>query len=406
MTLSFLNCTLIKRAILICLCTLSALSSFSQYIKGEIRTNESWRNKLYLIEISNYDQVWGGSSQYVIDSFDIDNDGAFCSNRLKKSTFYRLNVIPAGEKVPGMIIQNGVMDNYAFFATDESNDTLKLSADISALYRSYSVKSKNRELDNLQQQIKTIIKIKMPLSDTMQSLGENMQQLQPSDTQALFNFQQKAMLQLQELDTKLNQRLAILLDTATHPLILSFGLVNYGFLYNIDNIVQKTAQKLSRYKNIPFAASIHNKIASHVQSGTDNSFLKRTYTLIDDSLIQLDTLSTHFILLDFWASWCLPCRKAINTTLKSLYKQYDINTLRIIGVATDEVKEDALKAIVKDQNPFLQIYENQQGFLANWFNVEHLPFYVLINTKTGTIHQNIIAPELIADKINEERSKP
>lgn len=54
-----------------------------------------------------------------------------------------------------------------------------------------------------------------------------------------------------------------------------------------------------------------------------------------------------YVLIDFWASWCLPCRKG-NPHLKNLYAQYKDKGFEIVGVSDDDSKPDAWKKAVEE----------------------------------------------------------
>ncbi|GEP94693.1 TlpA disulfide reductase family protein [Chitinophaga cymbidii] len=70
-------------------------------------------------------------------------------------------------------------------------------------------------------------------------------------------------------------------------------------------------------------------------------------TDIDGKLLRLSDYKGKYVLLDFWASWCLPCRKG-NPHLKELYAHYKSKGFEIIGVSDDDRKHDAWRKAVAD----------------------------------------------------------
>jgi thiol-disulfide isomerase/thioredoxin len=70
---------------------------------------------------------------------------------------------------------------------------------------------------------------------------------------------------------------------------------------------------------------------------------------MNGSKLSLSDYKGKYVLLDFWASWCVPCRKG-NPHLLSLYSKYKDKGLEIIGISDDDSKPDAWrKAVEKDQ---------------------------------------------------------
>ena len=70
--------------------------------------------------------------------------------------------------------------------------------------------------------------------------------------------------------------------------------------------------------------------------------------------IRLSSLKGKVVLLDFWASWCGPCRVA-NKGLVKLYDKFQKKGFEIYSVSLDEQKEAWVKAIKKDKISWLQV---------------------------------------------------
>ena len=107
-------------------------------------------------------------------------------------------------------------------------------------------------------------------------------------------------------------------------------------------------------------------------------------TFKGDSLT-LESFKGKVILLDFWASWCMPCRSA-NKELVKLYNKYKTQGFEIFSVSIDESKKDWQKAVAKQKITWIQV-NDPRGWDAQTairWNIYQLPTTYLIN-KSGDV---------------------
>ncbi len=105
----------------------------------------------------------------------------------------------------------------------------------------------------------------------------------------------------------------------------------------------------------------------------------------DGKIIKLSSLRGNYVLIDFWASWCRPCR-AENPNNVKLYKKYHNKGFEIYGVSLDRDKNAWLKAIKDDNLTWTQVSDLKfwQSEGAKIYNVRSIPHTVLID-KDGKI---------------------
>ena len=118
-----------------------------------------------------------------------------------------------------------------------------------------------------------------------------------------------------------------------------------------------------------------------------------------DSLIKLSSLNGKVVLIDFWASWCGPCRAA-NPDVQRLYKKYQPNGFEVFAVSLDVNKPLWLKAIRKDRLTYTQVIDSD-GWLskiAEQYYVDALPTNFLLD-KTGKIVAINLEGKELYDKV-------
>jgi peroxiredoxin len=101
------------------------------------------------------------------------------------------------------------------------------------------------------------------------------------------------------------------------------------------------------------------------------------------------------ILLDFWASWCAPCR-AENPNLRAAYAKYRSKGFEIVGVSLDQNKEAWLRGIKEDKLSWPQLsdlgYFNSEA--ARLYGINSIPANFLLDGNGVIITSNLRGPEL------------
>jgi peroxiredoxin len=117
---------------------------------------------------------------------------------------------------------------------------------------------------------------------------------------------------------------------------------------------------------------------------------------INGQPVSLSSFRGKYVLLDFWASWCRPCREE-NPNVVAAYNQFKDKNFTVFGVSLDENKEAWQKAIDKDGLTWthasdLQFWNNAAATL---YGVQSIPANFLIDPQGNIIAQDLRGEELV-----------
>lgn len=114
--------------------------------------------------------------------------------------------------------------------------------------------------------------------------------------------------------------------------------------------------------------------------------------------IALSSLRGKYVLLDFWASWCGPCRKENPNVLKA-YNAYKDKNFTVLGFSLDERKDAWTKAVEADKMPWTQISDLKawNSPIAAKYGVQAIPSNFLIDPNGKIIATNLRGAKLEAE---------
>lgn len=162
-----------------------------------------------------------------------------------------------------------------------------------------------------------------------------------------------------------------------------FNVPNSGFRLLIEQHIRKSEQTEAK------------EIRPLLESGDMAPAF--TQASLNGSPISLDDFKGRYVLLDFWASWCVPCRK-VNPELVELYKKYKGPRFEILGISLDKDHEKWKRAIEEDGLNWkhvsdLKYWDNE---VAVKYGVSSIPRSFLLDPEGKIIAVNLKVDDLDA----------
>jgi peroxiredoxin len=328
----------------------------------------------------------GSGEQIVTDSSIIGNDGVFhLKGVAAEQSLFSLNL--KSERYP-----------FAFVINDAS--TITVNADLKN-QNDYEVKGSAAS-----QSLKDFSLTASGKWAGLYLLGRRMDSLKKSGSgdSVLMAVNAEGVAKLNELQEYVKE----FIKNSSNPITSAWALGTYSQVFSLDDyqvLLNGVVTKFPGHKGIGTLKELNErqlalaKQKTQQDEGVPQWIGKQApaFSLpdADGKEISLNSFKGKYVLVDFWASWCLPCRQE-NPNVVQAYNKYKNKNFTILGVSLDKEKDDWQNAIARDNLSWSQVSDLQEwnSIAVSTFNFNGIPFNVLIDPQGKIIAQSLRGAEL------------
>lgn len=154
----------------------------------------------------------------------------------------------------------------------------------------------------------------------------------------------------------------------------------------IGELVNATAEKFPQ----------HTAVQNVKRSLPSNQAANFTQPDVNGKPVSLTDFRGKYVLVDFWASWCQPCRMD-NPNVVRAYNEFKDKNFTILGVSLDQSKDAWQKAIQQDNLTWTHVSDLKfwNNAAATQYGVQSIPYNVLVDPQGNIIAENLHGEEIV-----------
>ena len=339
-------------------------------LTGQIQ--HAGNSKLLLQEVP-----YGGKPIVTIDSVTLGEDGKYDFSFIAtQEGIYRL----ATEK-----------DLEIIFINDEENIQINADADNYQSYQVKGSKNSNAMLDFLKQYRKK----DSSLFSTLFKL-DALQKEKAKDSSIAW-LQRERITKINDLNNFVENNINI--STSPAMIYYSLGLSLRSMeSAKVLALAKVAAEKTKSTPLVEFVTLLTTQVQSNSKTnaaGIGNIAPEISLADPNDKIISLSSFRGKYVLVDFWASWCGPCRGE-NPNVVAAFEKYKNKNFTVLGVSLDDNKESWLEAIQQDRLNWQHVSDLKkwESIVVNAYQIEGIPFNVLIDPAGKIIATELRGPAL------------
>ena len=168
----------------------------------------------------------------------------------------------------------------------------------------------------------------------------------------------------------------------------------------VQDIINKTATKFPTHSGLAILKNSLQGTAQQpaaAQTITNQKAPDFTLPDVNGNPVSLSSFKGKYVLVDFWASWCPPCRRE-NPNVVQAYQQFKNKNFTVLGVSLDKEKAPWLEAIKEDKLAWTHVSDLKfwDSMVVPMYRIEGIPYNVLLDPNGVVIAERLTGDALIA----------
>ncbi len=312
----------------------------------------------------------------LIDNFETDADGVFSyKGSIEESSFYIIRIDP--ENFITLLIEPGeeviIIGDADNLRKDYSIKGSEGSVLLSGLYR--SLNCNQQLLDSLSE-----VYVSKRHTDNFNEIKKDLDQTY----EKILKDQKRYVKRFIKRNPQSLASIIALYQSFGNQLLLN---ERDHFKY-FESLSESLAEAYPTNKHV---LDLHRRVSQHKRNELRSSMLYDNLSVgnkapeivlpdPDGQMLALSSFRGNYVLIDFWASWCTPCRK-MNANLKQLYEKYNDDGFEIYGISLDRTHDQWLQGISEDSISWPQVSDLRlwNSPVVSLYNVRRIPYSVLID---------------------------